>query len=106
MRLLSLAATFTTLLAAQEPARNFTVPSHLKLIPPLSSPRSTLVPALPMAVLRSESPAAKRNCAIPLLNVLPPNVNPDPAMIVQPKVTSNMPQVIPPAPACDDARRP
>ena len=115
MRLALLTAFFTTLAAAlataQAPAGNFTVPGylklvHMKLVPPLASPRSTLLPVLRMKV-PAEPAVEAGTCAIPLLNVVPRNANPDPGMvIVRPRATPRMPQVVPPAPACDEVRRP
>jgi hypothetical protein len=102
MRLLSL----TALLASAAYSQTFNVPRHLKLIPPLTSPQSSLLPAKPRLAVPVPSASAGRPCAIPLVNVLPRAANPDPAMIIQPRVTSRTPQVTLPAPPCNDGRRP
>jgi hypothetical protein len=59
--------------------------------------------------LRGAAPAASRVCAIPLLNVAPPNAQAiDPGMILPAPATSHafaILQISPPAPPCDDVKR-
>ena len=92
MRSAFLAAILATGLHSQ----NFVGQIHVRpLLPPLMQPNP------PAPVVKSiPRPTPLATCAIPLLNVLPGDANPDPRMIVQPKVTSHMRVVVPPAPPC------
>jgi hypothetical protein len=86
-------------MAAQEPEK--------KLPPPLEQRKFEALDRALRQSWQAKAPAPlSRPCAIPLLHVKPPAVNPDPMMLVAPKgPMAGKDQVKVPAPACDEVKK-